>query len=97
MLRSMGYMALFLFSIAYWLSDFMNGDLSIMTRADVAADHAYLTAELARVRAENADLQAQIDGLRVETLDIDMLTERLHASGLTLPGQILLYTSQVNN
>ncbi len=97
MLRSLGYTALFLVSIAYWLSDFMNGDLSIMTRADVTAEHAYLTAELARMRAENADLQAQIDGLRMETLDVDMLTERLHASGMTLPGQILLYTSQTEN
>ena len=97
MLRSLGLMTFLLLFTGYWVYHLMNGPRSIFARAEILEDQAFLAAELQRVENENSALRAQIAGLKPETLDTDLLIERLHALSLTLPGEILLYTSQSTN
>lgn len=97
MLRSIGLMTFFLLFTGYWVYHLMNGPRSVLARAQILEEQLYLTQELERIEDDISALRVQISGLKPETLDADLLTERLHALSLTLPGEALIYTTRSAN
>lgn len=94
MFRTLGSLVLWLAVFGLVAFHLMNGPRSIFVREQILEEQTRLSQELEGVQLANAQLRSNLAGMQLETLNEDLLIERLHAMSLTLPGEMLLYTSE---